>query len=280
MLKDNVRIAMIQMKVVADDAKENLRHAEELLEQACREPVDFALLPECADIGWGNPNAPQLAQPIPGWVSNEFCRMARRFGIYVVTGLTEREDDTIYNAALLISPEGEILSKHRKINVCYDVTDVYTIGDRLSVAETPFGRVGVDICADNFLNNTALAHSLARMGARMILSPSSWAVSPEHDNENTPYGDDWTVPYGELSRLYDMAIVGVSNVGPVTMGSRAGWSSVGNSMAFAPGGKPLIILPFGEDAEIVHIVDIPLADSIAEGDLTPAKLEKRGYRGI
>ncbi len=280
-VKNFARVAMIQMKVVADDAEANLTRAEQLLAAACAEgPVDFAVVPECFDIGWGNPRAAQLATPVPGPVSDRLCVMAQRFNIYLASGITEKDGEATYNSALLISPEGEILLKHRKINVCYDVTDVYDIGDRLGVAETPFGRIGLDICADNFVNNTALAHSLGRMGARMILSPSSWAVGPGHDNEKTPYGSDWSVPYEQLSRLYDMAIVGVSNVGPVTMGSRTGWSSIGNSMAYAPGGFPLAVLPFGEDAETVFTVEVPLMASPARGDLTAAELEKRGYTGI
>ena len=53
----------------------------------------------------------------------------------------------MYNAALLISDQGKILLHHRKINVLTGVEDVYAIGDRLAVAETPFGRIGIDICA-------------------------------------------------------------------------------------------------------------------------------------
>ena len=279
MTKDIAYVAMVQMKVVYDDWRKNLEHADELLRQVCRERVDFAVLPECCDIGWGNPKAAELACAIPGAVSDALCGMAGKYGIYLVSGITERTKDGIYNAALLISPDGEILGKHRKINVCYDVTDVYSIGDRLGVFNTPWGRIGMDICADNFMNNTAVAHTLARMGARMILSPTSWAVAPEHDNKKTPYGSDWTVPYGEISGLYDMAVVGVSNVGPVTCGRREGWSSIGNSMAFLCG-KPLVVLPFGEEAETAEVVRIDLRDSIAKGDLTAAELKKRGYEGI
>lgn len=279
-MKNIAHVAMLQMRVAESDWETNLAHADELLAQACQQPVDFAVLPECFDIGWGNPQAAALAAPVPGRISETLCAFAKKYGIYLISGLTEKDGDRVYNSALFISPAGEILWKHRKINVCYDMTDVYSIGDRLGVVETPFGRIGVDICADNFDNNTAIAHTLARMGARMILSPTSWAVSPDHDNKKTPYGSDWTVPYGKLSRLYQMAIVGVSNVGPITMGSRAGWSSIGNSMAYGPDGRPIVILPFGEDAETVFVAEIPLMDSIANGDLTAAELQKRGYHGI
>ena len=57
-VKNFARVAMIQMKVVADDAEANLTRAEQLLAAACAEgPVDFAVVPECFDIGWGNPRA-------------------------------------------------------------------------------------------------------------------------------------------------------------------------------------------------------------------------------
>ncbi len=280
-MKSFVHVAMIQMKVVMDDAERNLDHAMELIELACREEtVDFAVLPECFDIGWGNPDARSLATPIPGKISQRLCEMAKKYHIYLAAGMTEKDGNNTYNTALLISRDGEILLKHRKINVCYDVTDVYDIGDRLGVCETEFGRVGLDICADNFKNNLALAHSLARMGARMILSPSSWAVSSEHDNAKTPYGSDWTIPYEQISRLYDVAVVGVSNVGEVTRGLRTGWDSIGNSMAFAPGGFPLVTLPFGRDAECVFVAEVPLMASLAKGDLTADVLKKRGYEGI
>lgn len=170
MKRDTAYVAMIQMKVVYDDWRKNLEHADELLRQVCRERVDFAVLPECCDIGWGNPKAAELACAIPGAVSDALCGMAGKYGIYLVSGITERTKDGIYNAALLISPDGEILGKHRKINVCYDVTDVYPSATP-GVFNTPWGRIGMDICADNFMNNTAVAHTLARMGARMILSP-------------------------------------------------------------------------------------------------------------
>lgn len=274
-------VAMIQMKVVADDFAANFSRADHLIGEAlAQKPAHFALLPECMDIGWGNPKARQLAEPIPGKYFQELARIAKKHNVWLVAGLTEKDGEHTYNSAVMISQEGQLVSKHRKINVCFDVTDVYDIGNTLCAPDTPFGRIGMDICADNFLSNLAIGHTLARMGAQVILSPTSWAVPGDHDNNKTPYGADWTVPYGELSRLYDISIAGVSNVGPVTCGQRTGWSSIGNSMAYGPGGEPVLILPFGEDAECTAVVDLPLLPSSAKGDLTPDYLALRGYRGI
>lgn len=70
----------------------------------------------------------------------------------------------MYNSAILVSPEGDILIKHRKINVLTIALDLYEIRDSLSVASTSLGKTGIDIFADNFPNSLALGHSLARMG--------------------------------------------------------------------------------------------------------------------
>ena len=70
--------------------------------------------------------------------------------MYVVAGLTERAGSRIYNAAVLIDPRGQLLLKHRKINLLDIEQGLYSTGDRLAVAETACGVIGVNICADNF----------------------------------------------------------------------------------------------------------------------------------
>lgn len=140
-------LAMIQMRVDFHQPEANLNRAAHLVAQAAADGAQLCILPECMDLGWGTPEALQLAQTIPGAVSQRLCQIARENGVWLVSGLTENVGDRVYNAALLISDQGEILLHHRKINVLTGVEDVYAIGDRLAVADTPFGRIGIDICA-------------------------------------------------------------------------------------------------------------------------------------
>ena len=276
-----VRVAMMQMTVKTNCPEENLSHAEELLRSLPQDNMpDFALFPETCDIGWASFEAPDLATEIPsGFVCQKWMELAREFGIYIVAGMTERDGDKIHNTAIFLSREGKLLAKHRKLNVLQDVEGIYEIGDRLNVAETEFGRIGFDICADNFISNTVLLHSLARMGARMVLSPSAWAVTPDYDNEKTTYGGLWTRPYSELARLYRMPVFGVSNVGLMTSGPWAGHLSIGNSMAYDADGKEIVTLPFGWDKETVYIAETELADPIAKGTDFAEALLNRGYTG-
>ena len=250
-----IRIGMIQMKVIFHEPAQNLARARTLCRQAASDGAEICILPECMDLGWGTPHAAALADPIPGRTSDALCQIARECGIWLVSGITEQDGDRVYNAALLISDEGRIMHKHRKINLLTGVEDVYAVGDRLGVTETPFGTIGISICADNAIQSTCLGDSLARMGAQMILSPCAWAVKPDRNISIEPYGNEWHAPYGKLSSAYGIPVVGVSNVGDVSEGTWKGWHAIGHSIAYAAYGSCQVILPYGKDAETVHILE-------------------------
>jgi predicted amidohydrolase len=200
---------------------------------------------------------------------------------YVVAGLTERAEAKIYNAAILIGPDGRILLKHRKINVLDIAQDLYATGDRLSVAETPLGTIGINICADNFSSSLALGHALARMGAQVLLSPSAWAVDADYDHAQNPYGKNlWKPAYTTLARLYEMPVVGVSNVGPISAGPWKGRKCIGCSLAVGGDGQVLLQAPFGETAESVLSVDLQLTPRPATGTDIANMLCHKGYEGL
>ena len=256
-----IKVGMLQMEVVFCQPERNLKRAEKLVKEAVNAGAQICVLPECMDLGWGTPRAAELALPVPGKVSNELCRIAKENKVYLVSGLTEKAENKVYNTALLISDEGEILGKHRKINVLTGVEDVYSIGDRLSVIETKLGKIGIDICADNAVQSLSIGHTLARMGAEIILSPCAWAVLPDRDPIKEPYGNEWHVPYSHLSGIYQIPVIGVSNVGQVTEGSWTGWKAIGNSIAYGRDGKLLKVLPYGEDAECVEVLQVELGEA-------------------
>ncbi len=270
---------MGQMLVEAGKVEGNLARAGRMIQEAAARDCKIIILPECLDIGWTHPQAKQLAEPVPGATSDRLAAAAKETGIYVVAGITEKAGEKIYNTALLISPAGEILLKHRKINVLDIAQDVYAIGDRLGVADTEIGRIGIDICADNFPTSLVFGHSLARMGADMILSPSAWAVVAEHDNEKEPYGAEWVESYTTLGRLYDITIVGVSNVGAITAGPWQGRRCIGCSLAVGPGGKILAKGDYGAGAEQLIVIEIQIASAKKTGTDIAPMLHEKGYQG-
>jgi predicted amidohydrolase len=153
------------------------------------------------------------------------------------------------------------------------------VGDRLGVVETALGTLGLAVCADNFGSSLAIGHVLARMGAQVILSPSAWAVGADLDNAREPYGQLWRNSYAELARLYDLTVLGVSNVGRITGGPWQGRKCIGCSLAVGPGGEILAQGPYGQDAEALVEVEIRPRQSVTRGTGFAAALQQRGYQG-
>jgi len=254
-MKKNVRIAMGQMLVQGGQLENNLARACKMIKSAGDQGCDIIVLPECLDLGWTYPQAGELAHPIPGYCSDRLCHAAKNAAIYVVAGLTEKNDNILYNSAVVISSEGEIILHHRKINELDFALKLYNIGQKLNVCDTQFGKVGLAICADLRPENNPIGHSLGLMGTSLLLSPCAWAVRPNHNNETMPYGQEWIDPYREIAMKYQMTVVGVSNVGMVTGGEWDGWKCIGCSLAIGPDGKVLEQGSYGEQAEELLIIE-------------------------
>lgn len=59
----------------------------------------------------------------------------------------------------------------------------------------------------------------------------------------------WKAAYKDLTQLYTMSIIAVSNVGTIRRGDRSGRDCVGSSLAVSPGGKILLEGPSEQHAE-------------------------------
>jgi hypothetical protein len=116
------------------------------------------------------------------------------------------------------------------------------------------------------------------MGAQVIVSPCAWAVPTDHDQRRDPYGTLWLDSYGRLATLFDLTVIGVSNVGMVGGGPWLGRPCIGNSLAIGSTGQVLAQGPYGSGAEALLRVFVEPQPPIARGaDLGP-KLARRGYR--
>ncbi len=279
---NEVAVCMGQIKVNFSDVEGNLSRAIEAIKQSSSIGCSIIILPETLDIGWLNPDAIELAKPIPGPYSDALVDAAKSYDMYVIAGLTEYDNGKVYDSAIIASPKGELLWKYRKINLTPEEQEIYEVGDRVGVVNTEYGRIGVNICIDNAPSSLVLAHSMARMGAAMILSPSGWAVPPTYDLSKEsylsgPYGKHWVVSYTTMARLYDIAIIGVSSVGEMSKGPWKGWRLIGSSLAVGPGGVILAKGKEGPDAEDLIRININVPARQVKGTRYAEFLWSRGY---
>ncbi|MCB0384518.1 MAG: carbon-nitrogen hydrolase family protein, partial [Bdellovibrionales bacterium] len=180
---------MAQLLVEGGEPERNFERAEKLIVQAKAQGCQIVLLPETIDFAWTHPSALKEAQAIPGPYSEIVQNWGRNHHVYICVGLTEKTPEGNYNTALFVNPKGEILVHYHKINLLTVEFPYYQVGQSLQVVDTEFGKIGVNICADNYLDGLPIGHTLARMGAQVILSPSSWTVDHGITEEDDPYRD-------------------------------------------------------------------------------------------
>jgi predicted amidohydrolase len=251
------KLAMAQMRVVGGALEANLEHAGEMIAEAAAQGAQVVLLPEAMDLGWTHPSALTLAEPVPeGKTASLLCKLAKIHGIYICSGLTEKDGEKVYNSAVLIDPRGEIIILHRKINELDIGHPYYALGQSLQVVSTDLGTIGVMICADASTGEWEISRTLAYMGADVILSPSAWAVPADHNNLKEPYGKWWKEAYIPVAKDFRIWIAGCSNVGWMTGGPWKGSKTIGCSMVIGPGGTQVLHAPYGVDADTILYVDI------------------------
>lgn len=272
-----IKLGLGQLLVEGGEPDRNLERAVAMIKDAAQNKCDIILLPETFDFAWTHPSALTEAQPIPGPYSDILCEHAAKENIYVCAGLTEKLNGKIYNTALFISNKGEILLKYHKINLLKVEHPFYSIGHTLNVIDTEFGTIGVNICADNYMDGLHIGHTLARMGAQLILSPSSWTVDYSINEEDDPYKEKWIKPYSILAQLFDLAIVGTTCVGYIVGGPYEGKKSIGCSLAVDKSG---IIAQgkFNEFAGELIITEINIPERKEKGTEIGEMLLKKGYK--
>ena len=118
-----------------------------------------------------------LVSELPGPVLQPFADLAAELGIHLVLGTYERgpERSVVYNAAVVLSPAGELLGVYRKTHPFgterADRGGWVTPGEDVLVVDTPLGRIGVIICFDG--DYPELSRITALAGAEVICRPSA-----------------------------------------------------------------------------------------------------------
>ncbi len=141
-----------------------------LIESAAARKPDLVCLPEgITVIGTGKSYA-EVSEPIPGPTTQTLGALAKKLRCYIVAGLYERAGGVIYNTAVLIGRDGEIVGTYRKTHLPREEVEAgLTPGNSYPVYQTDFGKVGLMICWD--VQFPEPARALALQGAEILLLP-------------------------------------------------------------------------------------------------------------
>ena len=122
----------------------------------------------------------RLGEPIPdGPYYKRLAALARELKILLVAGMLEADGGARYNTAVLISPAGCLLGKYHKQYLEHELVRNRP-GNSSPVFETPYGRVGILICADRRLRS--IARREKQGGADFLLCPSGGMFGPKSND--------------------------------------------------------------------------------------------------
>jgi len=162
-----IKVASIQYRALPSNKADNMRCLADLVSEAAENGARIVVLPEMCTTGLNFKNKAEseaMAETIPGPATTAFAQMALRYGIYLVAGMAEYDDEAgkFYNSQVVLDPDGLIIGKYRKIHLFGPDLNWAEIGDLgYQAVNTEWGRIGLGICCDinywelmNFITDT------------------------------------------------------------------------------------------------------------------------------
>jgi 5-aminopentanamidase len=180
-MPDPIKIAVAQIDIAFADRERNLARMIQVLEETAGQGAKLTVFPEAALTGYcfdSLDEARPHAEPIPGPSTRRMTDECRKLGCHVVYGLLEADGERIFNACVLVGPEG-VVATYRKVHLPFLGVDRFTTpGDRpFAVHEAAGMRIGMNICYDGGFPEPARVLTL--LGADLVVLPTNWPPGAE-----------------------------------------------------------------------------------------------------
>jgi len=169
-----MRTALLQSSGRPGSVVENLKVLDEAAGRAAAGGAGLFAAPEMFLTGYAiGDDIGRLAEPADGDSADTIAEIAGRHGLAIAYGYPERDGDTVYNSAQLISADGTRLANYRKTHLFGDFERAhFTPGEQPVVqAELNGLTVGLMICYDVEFPEPVRAHALA--GTDLLLVPTA-----------------------------------------------------------------------------------------------------------
>ncbi len=260
-----ITIATVQMKPRLGESEENLVQMSEMISRiASQQRIDLIVFPEL--ITSGNElglRFTEIAQRVPGPTINLMAQRANEYGIFIAFGMVtkERVESVLYNSAVLVGPDGELVDVYNKIHLKGEERMAFREGFKLPVSDTEIGSIGMMIGYD--LAFPEVARSLALDGAELMLVLANWEAAQI---------DEWKTYV--RARAYENAVyVAAAN----RVGEDVTLNFGGESMVVGPRGQIFASLADETDPE----TGAPLEGfSVARIDLDEVRKFREEYQFI
>lgn len=239
-----MKIAAVQMDVTLGDVEANLDAMLGRLRESRAGGAQLTIFPECALTGYcfdSLEEARPFAQSIPGPATEAFADTLRDVGGYAIVGMLESApDDGVFNAAVLVGPDG-VVASYRKVHLPHLGVDQFaTFGDRpFAVHEVEGVRIGMGICYDSAFPEFARVLTLA--GVDLIALPTNFPTGAENMTKHVVYARamENSVYFAAVNRV----------------GTERGFRFIGTSAIADPNGNPLATADGTEETILYAEID-------------------------
>ena len=210
-----------------------------------------------------DPAGPEAAgaepEELPGGRTFEFAaRQAQEHGVHVHASLYERsdgDDGLGFNTAIVVSPEGELVARTRKLHIPvtagYHEDRYFRPGpggsEAFPLVDLEEARMGLPTCWDQWFPEVARAYSLE--GAEVLVYPTAIGSEPDHPEFDTqPLWQQVMVGNGIANGVFMVAVNRIGTEPPLTF--------YGSSFISDPYGRILAQAPREEPAVLVADLDL------------------------
>ena len=265
-----MRVGVCQLRA-GEDVDANLVAVERLVRDAAEREADLVALPEYAGY-LGRPSRDVEAPLGHGRLEASLSALARELDVWIVGGtVAERDGEHVYDTAPLIAPDGEVVTRYRKIHL-FDVelpgqppfreSATFTPGNELVTHALPGARLGLAVCYD--LRFPELFRGLMALGAELFVVPSQF--------QHVTGQAHWEVLLRARAIENQCDLVAPAQwgtYGPEGQGRR----SFGHAIAIGPWGEVLAEAP--DEGDVALVVDLDMAELRRVRRVLPALQHRR-----
>lgn len=268
----NIKIGLLQQHNTAD-CSDNMRRLAEGIAQQAQQGAQLIVLQELHNALYfcqvESVDNFDLAEPIPGPSTDFYGKLAKQYGVVIVTSLFEKRAPGLYhNTAVVMEKDGTIAGKYRKMHIpddpAYYEKFYFTPGDLgFNPIQTSVGRLGVLVCWDQWYPEAA--RLMALQGADLLIYPTAIGYeSSDTTEEQQRQREAWTTVQRGHAVANGLPVVSVNRVGhePDPSAQTNGIEFWGSSMVVGPQGEMLYRAPEHDETSAIIEVDLDHSEQV------------------
>ena len=245
-------LAVVQMDCVTGAPDRNVETIARFARAAAAQQADLAVFPECATTGYflGDRLA-DLAEPADGPTARRLGEIARENRLTMAVGAYTQRDGGIYDSQLLFGSDGRCLAVYDKAHLFASERESCRAGDRICVADTALGKVGMTVCYDFIFAD--YVRRLGDLGADLIVNSTNW-IADSYQRETWGWSGPVTQALAATRALENGTFVAMANrIGSEEAAPGLAFTSLGHSCIAGPSGKVLAALTEGEGLAVARV---------------------------